>query len=141
MQKTKMIKNIFISILAIFLIDYFLFLGFKIHYIDILSIKEYFNPFFIYHQNMLFLLIASISFSIILSISKRLFLILTILFSFIVVIEPISYHLAKLVFEKEITAIIKDKEYQYKITYENKHYIFTNENKKLEKQIMRIVYD
>ena len=120
---TKLFQAFFTGIFFTFILDFFLFLGLKLNYIDILQINVYYNILFADHQNIYIYLVFSAFLGFIITYidnQKLNALTLGILFSLVslTLIPPIGKYVGELMFlKKGITLQDAKRSYQGDIYY------------------------
>ncbi len=103
---SRVISSFLLGFIFVLLLDFLLFIGIKINYIDIYDIKVYYNPLFVDNQPYIVLFILSIIFGYFIS-NKKSLKIFTYIYILLIVIslstfyEPIGKSLGKLLFEKD----------------------------------------
>lgn len=103
---TKFIMALLVGMLTTFIVDFFLFLGIQLHYIDTYEIKVYYNILFADNQNFAFYFLFSGIFGfIIIYIANKKLTVLTIISLTILAIlplfEPIGKSLGEMMFMKK----------------------------------------
>lgn len=123
---SKFFQAFLTGIFFTFILDFFLFLGIKLHYIDFYKIDLYYNILFADHQNIyIYSFIASLLGFVIIYVNNNKIsgVILSLLFSIVLLtlVEPIGKSVGEfLLMQKNI--ILKDAKYTYRgdIYYEGR---------------------
>ncbi len=103
---SKVINSFLLGLIFVLLLDFLLFIGIKINYIDIYNIKVYYNPLFVDNQPYIILFVLSIVFGYFIS-NKKSLKIFTYIYIMLIVIslstfyEPIGKSLGQLLFKKD----------------------------------------
>jgi hypothetical protein len=127
---TKAFQAFLTGIFFTFILDFTLFLGLKLNYIDEHGIKTYFNPFFVDNQNLLLFLVFTLFIgwiTIYLSSAKPAAIILGLLFvlSGSVVIPAIGSKLGDALFrQSNLEITIAPNTYRGDILYNDRHQIY-----------------
>jgi len=105
---TKVIQAILSGFLATLVYDYFFFIGLHLHYIQKLEIDVYFNPFFVDNQNILLFGLGVALYGVLIvyvqSKVKYMFLMLSLLISFLPLIPSLGYSIGEKIFmQKNVT--------------------------------------
>jgi hypothetical protein len=114
---SKFLMALLVGMLVTFIVDFFLFLGIQLHYIDPHEIKVYYNVLFADHQNFayFFLFSAIFGFIIIYIANKKLTVATVISLSILAILplfEPIGKSLGEMMFfERGVT--YKDKRFTF----------------------------
>ncbi len=103
---SKVISSFLLGLIFVLLLDFLLFIGIKINYIDIYNIKVYYNPLFVDNQPYIVLFVLSIIFGYFISSKKRLKLfayiyIVLIFLSLSTFYKPIGKNLGELLFKRD----------------------------------------
>ncbi len=115
---TKAVQAFLSGAFFTFFVDFFLFLGMKLNYIDFYKIDLYYNPFFADHQNIYIYLLFSVFFGILITYIENTKLSLIVIGGFFALslstlIQPIGYKVASTLFmTKNVT--YHDSRYVYK---------------------------
>jgi len=147
----KVVNSIFFGVLLFFILDIIFFIGLKSTYLEHYSIKEFFNPFFIDHQNIFIFLPLSFILgylTFVSRLSKIFFIIYGLLFlcSFTVFIKPIGLEVGEFMFMKKGVSITETNGNvsKYDIIYEGRRYLYLQKDRNSivivvdkEKQISR----
>jgi len=101
----KIINSFFLGLIFVLLLDFLLFIGIKINYIDFYNIKVYYNVLFVDNQSYILLFVLSIFFGYLISNKKsiRVFAYIYIFLIFITLLAlyaPIGKSLGEMLFEK-----------------------------------------
>jgi len=102
----KILGSFFLGFIFVLLLDFLLFIGIKINYIDIYHIKVYYNILFVDNQSYLILVICSAIFGYLIS-GKKTFKIFAYIYIFFILISLLSFYgpigkkLGKMMFEKD----------------------------------------
>jgi len=135
-----LVLALLVGSIVTFIFDFFIFLGMKLHYIDLHNIEVYFNTFFADNQNFLLFLFFSLLYGFLIVYIKNVKLILiTLLFSalcsFSTLLYPVGSTLAHSLFmQKDVTLKYKQRLYNGDIYYDGRDMI-TFYHYKLEKII------
>ncbi len=103
---SKFVGSSFLGLILVLLLDFLLFIGIKINYIDFYHIKEYYNVLFVDHQSYLFLAVLSVIFGyfMLLKKSSKIFTLVYIILVFLSLLtfyKPIGYNIAQYMFKKD----------------------------------------
>ncbi len=117
---SKLFQAFLSGIFFTYFIDFFLFLGIKIHYIDFYEIEIYYNILFADNQNIFIYLFFTIFIGYLViylnALKTKIFIVGTLmLLSFSTMIQPIGYLLGELLFMKK------------KITFQTKKHSFSGD--------------
>ena len=117
---SKLVQALLSGIFFTYFIDFFLFLGIKIDYIDFYEIEIYYNILFADNQNIFIYLFFTIFIGYLVvylnAIKTKIFIVGTLmLLSFSTIIQPIGYELGKFLFMTK------------NITFQTKKYSFTGD--------------
>lgn len=102
----KLVSSFFLGLVFVLLLDFLLFIGIKINYIDIYHIKVYFNVLFVDNQSYILLIILSAVFGYLIS-NKKTFKVFAYIYIFFILIslssfyQPFGKKLGKMIFEKD----------------------------------------
>lgn len=102
----KIVNSFFLGLVFVLLLDFLLFAGIKINYIDFYNINVYYNTLFVDNQSYILLFILSLLFGYLISNKKsaRVFAYIYILLIFVSLssfFNPIGKTLGKILFQKE----------------------------------------
>jgi hypothetical protein len=103
---SKFIGSSLFGLILILLLDFLIFIGIKINYIDFYHMKEYYNVLFVDHQSYILLGILSIIFGyfILKKSSSKIFTIFYIILVFLSLLtfyKPIGHSIAQFMFRKD----------------------------------------
>ncbi len=102
---SKIINSFFLGLIFVLLLDFLIFIGIKINYIDFYNIKVYYNVLFVDNQSYILLFVLSAFFGYLISNKKsiRVFAYIYIFLIFIALstlYSPIGKSLGELLFQK-----------------------------------------
>lgn len=131
---SKIFQAFLSGVFFTFILDFFLFLGIKQHYIDPLEIDVYFNILFVDNQNIyLFLLLSIILGYITLYLSHKIsFIVLGTLFLSVTLtlIPAVGFSVAeRLLAKKDLTLLTNKFLYKGDIYYDGRKHIYFHDNK------------
>jgi len=103
---SKIINSFFLGFIFVLLLDFLLFIGIKINYIDAYNIKVYYNTLFVDNQSYILFFVIALFFAYLISNKKTAkfftyIYILLIFMSLSTLYKPIGKTLGKSLFEKE----------------------------------------
>ena len=102
----KIINSFFLGLIFVLLLDFLIFIGIKINYIDFYNIKVYYNVLFVDNQSYILLFVLSAFFGYLISNknSTRVFAYIYILLIFVTLstlYTPVGKSLGELLFQKD----------------------------------------
>lgn len=134
----RWLSSFFMGLVLISLLDFIVFIGLKLNYIDFYNIKEYFNVFFFDNQPFLAIAILSLCFGYFLLYTPlrkamQILYLLTLLVFLSVFIPNVSQNLGKRLFmQKELNFMLGKVEFKGDMLYvgRNLYYIYRNDLQK-----------
>lgn len=111
---SKLVQAFLSGIFFTFFLDFFLFLGMKLNYIDYYNIDLYYNPFFADHQNIYIYILFTFVFGMLITYieSTKLNLIIIgglLALSLSTLLHPIGHSLASMIFMKKNVTLHTDR--------------------------------
>ncbi len=137
----KILNSFFIGLIFVLLLDFLIFVGIKINYIDFYGIKEYYNTLFVDNQSYLLLIITSFIFGYLIS-NKKIFKIFAYIYVVLIIVsfgtlyKPIGYKIGSMVFKKsDLIFKIGNITFKGDLLYKGRKftYIYRNDIKKVIK--------
>lgn len=126
----RVLNTFFLGIAFVSIVDFLLFISFKINYFDVYGIKEYFNIIFVDNQNFYFLSIFSLIVGYLLFYApfSKIFLriyIFIVALSFISLYEPIGTELSKQFFLKpNLSFQVGSTRFQADLLYQGRNFTY-----------------
>ncbi len=126
----KFISSLFLGLILFLLLDFLLFIGIKINYIDLYHIKVYYNLLFVDNQNYLLMVTVSLLFGY-LFINKKsakifgYIYILLIVLSLLSFYKPVGKSIAQMLFRKDGLSFKLGKvKFKGDLLYKGRRYIY-----------------
>ena len=137
---SKLIQAFFAGILFTFMLDFFVFLGIKLHYIDTYGIDVYYNILFADHQNIFIYAFLSILFGyLIIYLNNKVSLIITIiasLLAFSTLIPPVGHVIGEYILMNKNVQFTDDKHNYIGDVYYNGRSTITFYDREIDKIII-----
>ncbi|MDB2562232.1 hypothetical protein N9X61_01360 [Sulfurimonas sp.] len=111
---SKFVQALLSGIFFTFFLDFFLFLGMKLNYIDYYKIDLYYNPFFADNQNIYIYLVFTLLFGLLITYIENTKLTLIVIGSLFIlslstIIHPIGHKVASMLFMKKNVSFHSDR--------------------------------
>jgi hypothetical protein len=126
----RVLNALFLGIAFVSIVDFLLFISFKINYFDVYGIKEYFNIIFVDNQNfyLLGVLALIVGYLLFYTPFSKIFLrvyILVVALSFISLYEPIGKELSKQFFlDQNIIFKVGNTTFQADLLYQGRNFTY-----------------
>lgn len=135
----RLVGSFFLGLVFVLLLDFLIFIGIKINYIDLYHIKVYFNVLFVDNQSYILLIVLSAVFGYLIS-NKKTFKIFAFIYIIFILVSLLSFYrpfgekLGKMIFEKDnLSFRVGDITFQGNLLYKGRKttYIYRNDINKV----------